>query len=183
MSLLLPANVFTVGSNADPPQPFALTQASDRATRESKFEELWNSAPGLPPPTNIQRARSFKAFIDGRIIRMWEWINWARPRITFLTAALTNAQQQLQQLQDMESASDRPPSRPITSTSAVEARDQFVIDNEEQGRNVINAISRIPADLAREICEQHKNRFEGQHQCWISGNAGKGAIITRISLQ
>ena len=179
----LPANVFTVGSNADPPQAFAQTQGSDQAAREAKFDELWN-APGQPP-TSLHdarlRANAFRTFIDSRITRMWQWINWARPRITFLTTALVAAQERLSELEG--STSNRPPSRPITSTSAVDARDQYITDNEELGRNVANAISRIPGALARQICEQHRSAGgeSGQHKCWISTNAGEGAVYTRVS--
>lgn len=80
---------------------------------------------------------------------MWQWINWARPRIISLETSLSAAHHQILDLEERLFGSH--PSRPTTSTSAVDAREQFIIDNEELGRNSTNAIRNIPQDLATKL--------------------------------
>ena len=72
-----------------PPYAFDSTQNSDWNPRRSKFKELFNGQ-GLPQSTAIiqakARATQFKTWCDARFSRMWQWINWARPRIALVEA-------------------------------------------------------------------------------------------------
>lgn len=69
--------------------------------------------------------------------------------------------------------SGNPPSSLITSTSAVEARDQFAIDNEELGRNVVTKLSNIPRDFAVKLCHRYLESGSevGEHRCWVTSSS------------
>ena len=121
------------------------------------FETIqWDHAASLSQPTEKKSIHR----LDTRFSLVWQWINWARQRIVQLECEVDSLTTHVSEMEtriiEMEQhLSGNPPSSLITSTSAVEARDQFAIDNEELGRNVVTKLSNIPRDFAVKLCHRY----------------------------
>ena len=78
-----------------------------------------------------------------------------------------------------------PPSSLITSTLAVDARDQFIIDTEKLGRNVASKLSKIPQEYAAKLCRRYleSGSVVGEHGCWVSSYAGMFQTVSSQRLR
>ena len=127
--------------------------------REKKF--LVKRLTGLEAKISEAYIAQLEAQVDGLTTRISEM----EDQVNDLTTRIIEME---------EGFLGHPPSSPITSTSAVDARDQFIIGTEELGRNVASKLSKFPQEYAAKLCRQYleSGSMVGEHGCWVSFYAG-----------